>query len=274
MSFLLSFPEYLRNSFVITAFFLIILSHIVLAVPLNWMRGRKLILIIIFFVIIALKIFVPSEWGHYFKGRICFLKGQYERAEIEGLKVLSINPEFYGAYIDLGNVYAAKGDFIKARKCYFHALKLWHSRKLNLKIIYYNLGNAYLQEMDAETSWFYYRNAYETKTGYESSWWPYDISDPKYYVKSNDKERFKKAMALQKMPDSISKRINDLKQKLSNGLGKEVYQESQKYLEENPGTVYQPHFLSLMEKGLKKIHPDDVDYQSFNLMYQNLVGKK
>lgn len=275
------FPEPLRSGLFLTALFLIFFEHLVLAIPLTWLRGRNLalslaaVIFTLFLMLVFSRLFLPPVWKHHLKAQGLYLRGQYEDGEVEALKALELNPLFYRTYIDLGNIYDMRGEYIKARECYLLALRFLRAHPRNLGLAYFNLGGVYLREMDPANAWVSYRKAYEinSKFGYEPSWWPRDPGNPGYYVWKNDARGFRKAASSGKMPYGVSQRIGRLNANLSKGLAKEVFRESLKYLEENKGTVYRAHFLALMDEALRKIHPDDSDYSSFHKAHQAIKAE-
>ena len=266
----------LRNFFTLIAFFLIFFEHFVLAVPFTWMRGRKLIYTLLFIFSTVIIVFSPKSpvWKPYLAAKRFYAEGKYDLAARADMDALEFNPQFYRAFMWLAYAYMPKGEYVKARECLLRAVHLIVNDDQNLKFTCYNLGWVYLQESDSENSWKYYRKAYESKAdvGDVSRWWT-DFK-PSYYVSQNDKNKFYTAMSSLGMPEALTRRIDYLKEILAEGWREKVFRESLQYLEENRGTIYRPHFLSLMKEALSKMRPDLYDYASFHEAYQKQAGEK
>lgn len=200
-------PE-LRHILFLAALISLVLQQIVVVVPPDWTRPSKLLAIVIIFICVSVILFfrfsVRSGWPHYRAEQYYYSIGDLAMAEKKALATLNVNPKFYRAIIDLGNIYDDRAHYTDAIRCYQHALDLMRSEKqdwriqINRKITYKNLGLTYRRAGDPENAWLYLRKAYETKAldangaEFGTDWWSSNPNDCYYYVPLNDKEGFKR----------------------------------------------------------------------------------
>ncbi|MBN3040405.1 MAG: tetratricopeptide repeat protein [Candidatus Omnitrophica bacterium] len=192
-----------------------------------------------------------SPFKYHQQARSLIDKGRFEQSEEAAKKALSLDPDFYRAYMDLGQVYIAYGEYIRAEQAYKKALELLkqaHSghHKYNIEVAYYNLGYIYELEKQIDKSWENYRKAYEIRVDSKSEFW----DEKKYkilkYVKENDKDKFSEyILNTTALPDGFFRR----KEAIQKNLYKRddlVIKDCKEYLEHNPATFYAYNIYGIM----------------------------
>lgn len=91
------------------------------------------------------------------------VKNDYQQAEIYFAKILAKDHKYYSAYIDLGNVYNAMGEYDKVIQVLEHCINLGYKDHA----LYSNLGLALSQQGRSKESLVYFEMAFESNPGYQ-----------------------------------------------------------------------------------------------------------
>ncbi len=166
--------------------------------------------------------------------------GKFSQAEALSRKALALDDQFAKSYIDLGNIYSFRGDYVLAEKAYLTALECIGADRVDQAVTHYNLGGIYKREGNGRQAWMHFLMAYEMRS--------------EYYVIKNDPEGFVHQVETDmNLPAEIFHRLQTLKTALNKGRYQEVLADSNQFLKDNPGSRYTVLFLKHRIRALSSL---------------------
>ncbi|MDD4955219.1 MAG: tetratricopeptide repeat protein [Candidatus Omnitrophica bacterium] len=213
----------------------------------------------------------PSETKSYAKdaqslhlqAKSLIRQKKYKEAETYAQKSLEAKSNFYRAYMDLGVIYTSYGDYIRAEKLFKKALEFVGNDTFDLEIIYADLGLIYLVERRFNDSWDYLRMSYERKNYLGDDFW--DDKRLKYVPTNNKTGFIEQNENNTKLPREIRERRNRLDALLGVN-NEEIVRNCEQYLKDNPGSVYDYVFRSLLASALYRRGEYEKSYEQLKIV--------
>ena len=173
-------------------------------------------------------------------------EARFSEAEAAAQEALAQVPDFYRAFIDLGCIYIARGEYIRAENAYMTALRYVRDDTFDLEIIYFDLGAVNEKERRPAAAWTYYRKGYESVIHTGKIDWNDQHSKILKYVHDNDRAGF---ISYLKSRTGTPREVNGRERKLKALLyvkNQTVIDEAEQYLADNPGSIYAYLFHALL----------------------------
>lgn len=216
----------------------------------NFLRVVFWIVSIYFFILVGI-LFTQKQstsqpatvYTYYYQAKQDYDKKLYDKSEQELLKALKLNPQFYKAMLELGCVYAAKGEFIAAREWFLKANELSKKDPYNNSAALFNIGLMDIYERDvSDRTWQFLREAWQTKQISGEEFWPKDQTSPLHYVPLDDRKGFERNIQ-NTYPQQITDRHELLKSYSLKRQYKKILEDCQGYFLRNPNSHYAERIL-------------------------------
>ena len=219
-------------------------------------RQKKLLLLLAL-LLVVLAFQIPSLLTHLRARRIAVAfaanfsqhqlaqkliqEGKDEKAEQICLTVLKSDPANFRCYIDLGNLYTAQGNYIRAEQAYWAGLRCYGINPHNQSVIHYNLGGICERERNPGEAWAHMRKAYEMKEHLlHADLWSDNPSYESYRAAHGDRAGYMQWILDEedKLPEEVFRRSQRLNKSLDQGDYLGALADSSQYVLLNPGSRF------------------------------------